>query len=141
VGVDSTVPMKAWEIRTCAIRKVVRKKTCPETGQAALGREPGFLASQCPAGMRCALRFKPTSKIQYPFQDGKVIHLYAENSMSNALQEPREPTLRELASEVSRLRERVEDLEDLRDLLAAEHAARGRPGIPWEEAKKELNLD
>jgi hypothetical protein len=61
--------------------------------------------------------------------------------MSNGLQEPREPTLRELASDVSRLRERVEDLEDLRDLLAAEHAAQGRPGIPWEEAKKELGLD
>jgi hypothetical protein len=61
--------------------------------------------------------------------------------MSKALQEPHEPTLRELASEVSRLRERVEDLEDLRDLLAAEHAAQGRPGIPWEQAKKELGLD
>ena len=61
--------------------------------------------------------------------------------MSNALQEPREPTLQELASEVSRLRERVEDLEDLRDLLVAEHAAYGRPGIPWDEAKKELGLD
>jgi hypothetical protein len=61
--------------------------------------------------------------------------------MSNALQEPYEPTLRELASEVSRLRERVEDLEDLRDLLAAEHASEGRPGIPWEQAKNELDLD
>jgi len=61
--------------------------------------------------------------------------------MSNALQEPHEPTLRELASEVSRLRERVEDLEDLRDLLAAEYAAQGRPGIPWEQAKNELDLD
>ena len=61
--------------------------------------------------------------------------------MSNALQEPHEPTLRELASEVSRLRERVEDLEDLRDLLAAEHSAQGRPGIPWEQAKSELDLD
>jgi hypothetical protein len=30
---------------------------------------------------------------------------------------------------------------ELRDLLAAEHAAQGRPGIPWEQAKKELNLD
>jgi hypothetical protein len=50
-------------------------------------------------------------------------------------------TLRELASEVSRLRERVEGLEDLRDLLAAEQAAQGRPGIPWEQAKNELDLN
>jgi thiamine pyrophosphate-dependent acetolactate synthase large subunit-like protein len=60
---------------------------------------------------------------------------------NDAFQETHEPTLRELASEVSGLRERVEDLEDLRDLLAAEHAAEGRPGIPWEQAKKELDLD
>jgi hypothetical protein len=59
--------------------------------------------------------------------------------MSDAPQEPHEPTLREL--EVSRLRKRVEDLEDLRDLLAAEHIAQGRPGIPWEESKSELDLD
>jgi hypothetical protein len=61
--------------------------------------------------------------------------------MNNALQEPHEPTLRELASEVSRLRERVEDLEDLRDLLAAEHAAQGHPGMVWEQGKKELGID
>jgi len=61
--------------------------------------------------------------------------------VNNALNEPHEPTLRELASEVLRLRERVEDLEDLRDLLAAEHASRGRPGIPWDQAKRELDLD
>lgn len=61
--------------------------------------------------------------------------------MGNALEEPKEPTLRDLAFEVLRLRERVEDLEDLRDLLAAEHAAQGRPGIPWEQAKKELGLE
>jgi hypothetical protein len=60
--------------------------------------------------------------------------------LSNALQ-PHKPTLRELASEVSRPRGRVEDLEDLRDLLAAEHAAQGRDGIPWEQAKNELDLD
>jgi hypothetical protein len=60
---------------------------------------------------------------------------------NDALQEAHEPTLRELASEVSRLRERVEDLEDLRDLLAAEHAAQGRSGIPWDQARKELDLD
>jgi hypothetical protein len=61
--------------------------------------------------------------------------------MSNALHEPHEPTLREVASELSLLRERIEDLEDLRDLLAAERAAQGRSGIPWEQAKKDLDLD
>jgi len=61
--------------------------------------------------------------------------------MSSSLQEPHEPSLRELASEVARLRERIEDLEDLRDLLAAEHAAGDRPGIPWEQAKQELGLE
>lgn len=61
--------------------------------------------------------------------------------MSDAVREPNEPTLRELASELAGLRERVEDLEDLRDLLAAEHAAGDRPGIPWAQAKEELELD
>ena len=61
--------------------------------------------------------------------------------MNNSLPEPREPTLRELAFEMSQLRERVEDLEDLRDLLAAENAAQGRPGIVWVQAKKQLDLD
>ena len=42
--------------------------------------------------------------------------------MSDSVREPSEPTLRELASELASLRERVEDLEDLRDFLAAEHA-------------------
>lgn len=62
--------------------------------------------------------------------------------MDKALvEQPKEPTLRELASEVMRLRKRVEDLEDMHDLLAAEQASQGRPGIPWEQAKKELGLD
>ncbi len=61
--------------------------------------------------------------------------------MSDSVREPSEPTLRELASELASLRERVEDLEDLRDLLASEHAAGDRPGIPWEQAKKELDLE
>jgi hypothetical protein len=33
------------------------------------------------------------------------------------------------------------DLENLRDLLMAEHAANSRRGIPWDEAKKEFGLD
>ena len=61
--------------------------------------------------------------------------------MGSLLQRPKETTLKALASEVSRLKERIDDLEDLRDLLAAEQAAGDRPGIPWEQAKKLLGLD
>ena len=42
---------------------------------------------------------------------------------------------------VARLQERVEDLEDLRDLEAAIAENAGRPLIPWEHAKAELDLD
>jgi phosphohistidine phosphatase SixA len=39
------------------------------------------------------------------------------------------------------LREPVGDLEDLRDLGEAIAENAGRPLIPWEEAKKDLDLD
>jgi hypothetical protein len=42
---------------------------------------------------------------------------------------------------VARLQERVEDLEDLRDLEAAIAENAGKPLIPWEQAKPELELD
>ena len=42
---------------------------------------------------------------------------------------------------VARLQERVEDLEDLRDLEAAIAENAGKPLIPWEQAKTELELD
>ena len=42
---------------------------------------------------------------------------------------------------VARLQERVEDLEDLRDLEAAIAESAGKPLIPWERAKAELELD
>jgi hypothetical protein len=41
---------------------------------------------------------------------------------------------------VARLRDRVEELEDLRDLNAAVVRNAGKPGIPWEKAKAELGL-
>ena len=49
-------------------------------------------------------------------------------------------TLRALHHELKRLRERMEDLEDLRELNAA--IARNGPKrlIPWDEAKKELGI-
>jgi len=39
-----------------------------------------------------------------------------------------------------RLRRRVEDLEDLRDLNASIERNAGKPGIPWAQVKKEIGL-
>lgn len=46
-----------------------------------------------------------------------------------------------LTKTVERLQERVEDLEDLRDLQAAIAENGTEPLIPWEQAKAELNID
>lgn len=51
------------------------------------------------------------------------------------------PTLFGLQSEVARLRERVEELEDLRDLNAAVARNKGKPGVSWNKAKAALGLD
>jgi cell division protein FtsB len=63
--------------------------------------------------------------------------------MGKALQEAnsKRPTLRSLSAEIQSLRERVEDLEDARDLEEAIRKNGDKPLIPWEEAKKELGLD
>jgi hypothetical protein len=42
---------------------------------------------------------------------------------------------------VERLQERVEELEDLRDLQAAIAENGTEPLVPWEQAKAELNMD
>ena len=49
-------------------------------------------------------------------------------------------TLCRLSAEVMRLRKRVEDLEDLRDLNAAISRNEGKPETPWELVRKELEL-
>jgi hypothetical protein len=49
-------------------------------------------------------------------------------------------TIEALASELRALRERVEDLEDIRDYEAAVKENNGEPLIPWEEAKRDLDL-
>ena len=49
-------------------------------------------------------------------------------------------TVREIHAELQRLRRRVEDLEDLHELNAAIERNAGKPGIPWDRAKKELGL-
>ena len=51
------------------------------------------------------------------------------------------PTLESLAAAVRRLQERLEDMEDLMELRAAVEENAGRPGVPWEQVKVELELD
>jgi hypothetical protein len=49
-------------------------------------------------------------------------------------------TVEQLASEFKALRERVEDLEDARELEAAIQDNQGKPLIPWETAKQDLGI-
>jgi cell division protein FtsB len=49
--------------------------------------------------------------------------------------------IEKLAATVARLEARIEDLEDLRDLEQAITENAGKPLIPWEQAKAELELD
>ena len=46
-----------------------------------------------------------------------------------------------LTKTIARLQERVEDLEDLRDLQAAIAENGNEPLVSWEAAKAELDLD
>jgi hypothetical protein len=46
-----------------------------------------------------------------------------------------------LTKTVERLQERIENLEDLRDLQAAIAENGNKPLIPWDQAKTELGLD
>ena len=60
--------------------------------------------------------------------------------MNELAQEPKEPTMREISAEVARLKDRVEELEDARELEAAILLNGDKPLIPWEQAKKDLGL-
>ena len=60
--------------------------------------------------------------------------------MSDLAERPDEPTIRELAAELARLRDRVEDLEDSRELDAAIQRNGDKPLIPWEQAKHDVGL-
>ena len=51
------------------------------------------------------------------------------------------PTVETLALEVRELRERLEDMEDLLALRGAVERNAGKPGVSWEKAKAELDLD
>jgi len=61
--------------------------------------------------------------------------------MSEAASKVKRPTLKSLAAEMRRLRERLEDVEDLIELRSAIKRNAGRPGVPWEKVKTELDLD
>jgi len=50
------------------------------------------------------------------------------------------PSLKRVSAEVAKLRARVDDLEDLRDLHDAILRNAGKPGVPWGKARKELGL-
>ena len=52
----------------------------------------------------------------------------------------KKPTLKSLAAEMRRLQERIEDIEDLIELRSAIERNAGKPGVPWEEVKAELDL-
>jgi hypothetical protein len=60
--------------------------------------------------------------------------------MSNAAS-LKKPTLKSLAAEMRRLQERIEDMEDLIELRGAIERNAGKPGVPWEQVKTELDLD
>ena len=60
--------------------------------------------------------------------------------MSDLAQEAKEPTIREISAELARLRDRVEDLDDARELDAAIRRNGDNPIIPWEQAKKDIGL-
>jgi hypothetical protein len=53
----------------------------------------------------------------------------------------KKPTLKSLAAEMRRLQERIQDMEDLIDLRGAVERNAGKPGVPWEQVKAELDLD
>ena len=63
--------------------------------------------------------------------------------MSKALEASRakKPTLQQLAEEVDHLRERVDDLEDLRDLKEAVQRNGEKPLIPLAKVKKDLDIN
>lgn len=56
-------------------------------------------------------------------------------------EQERTPTIQELATELFKLRQRVEDLEDARELDQAIRRNGDKPLIPWTEAQKDLGLE
>ncbi len=55
-------------------------------------------------------------------------------------EQERTPTVQQLAAELARLRQRIEDLEDVRELDAAISHNADKPLIPWDEARADRGL-
>jgi len=53
----------------------------------------------------------------------------------------KKPTVESLAAEMHRLQERIDDMEDLIELRGAIERNAGKPGVPWEQVKVELDLE
>lgn len=60
--------------------------------------------------------------------------------MNELAQGSKEPTIQEIAAELARLKDRVEDLEDARELDAAIRRNGDKPLIPWDQVKEDLGL-
>lgn len=60
--------------------------------------------------------------------------------MSEAAARLKKPTLKSLAAQMRRLQERLEDMKDLIELRSAIERNAGKPGVPWEKVKAELDL-
>jgi mRNA interferase RelE/StbE len=60
--------------------------------------------------------------------------------MSEHSEQEGAPTIQQLAAEMASLRERVEDLEDARELDAAIRRNGDKPLIPWDQVRPELGL-
>ena len=63
----------------------------------------------------------------------------ANKPMSNVAS-LKKPTVKSLAAQMRRLQDRIEDMEDLIELRSAIERNAGKPGVPWEQVKKELDL-
>ncbi len=61
-----------------------------------------------------------------------------EKKPMNETISPETATVGQVAEDLLRLKERVEDLEHLRDLNAAIQRNAGQPGTPWEEICQEF---
>ena len=53
---------------------------------------------------------------------------------------PSDPVIRQMAAELAQLKDRVEDLEDARELDAAIRRNGDKPLVAWEQAKHEFGL-
>jgi hypothetical protein len=51
------------------------------------------------------------------------------------------PAIEQLAAEIASLRDRVEDLEDARELEVAIQRNGEKPLIPWDQVKKDLGFE